>query len=260
MHGLLRAARRIVHSFTRLKLLLSVTFRTPCMLLYVCLPPLQLIQDAQEAHALALSPSGEVSLERFAQLLAMRGQHVWLRTGRLDCAEGQVALRHSFVLAGITATGWAHSTLALNNSKLQQGGVRMHIFGRQQMYSAVCLQRVSMLALTHATHMLLLHTPLAGPSSPSSDHNSSSNPADLSATQLFVVDPAFKEQFALPTSTAQYLNLFEQLPDLFVGTAEQLVPIVELMCTQVPYDGSGMWCAVPWEVIVFGCVDCWWWT
>lgn len=51
---------------------------------------------------LAISPSGEVNLERFAQLLAMRGYHVWLRTGRLDCCCGQVALRHTFVLAGVS--------------------------------------------------------------------------------------------------------------------------------------------------------------
>jgi hypothetical protein len=70
---------------------------------------MQLINDAQEAHALALNPSGEVNLERFAQLLAMRGHHVWLRTGRLDCGCGQVALRHTFVLAGASGTHSVHS-------------------------------------------------------------------------------------------------------------------------------------------------------
>jgi hypothetical protein len=49
---------------------------------------------------LALTSDGEVSLERFALLLAVRGHHVWLRTGRLDCCSGQVALRHTFVVAG----------------------------------------------------------------------------------------------------------------------------------------------------------------
>jgi uncharacterized protein (TIGR01615 family) len=51
--------------------------------------------------------------------------------------------------------------------------------------------------------------------------------------QLFVVDPSFKEQFQLPNATPEYSALFQDLPNLFVGTAEQLVPIVELMCTQV---------------------------
>lgn len=50
---------------------------------------------------------------------------------------------------------------------------------------------------------------------------------------LFVVDPCFKEQFQLPNATPEYQALWQELPNLFVGTAEQLVPIVELMCTQV---------------------------
>lgn len=56
--------------------------------------------------------------------------------------------------------------------------------------------------------------------------------ADL-MPQLFVVDPSFKEQFQLPNATPEYSALFQDLPNLFVGTAEQLVPVVELMCTQV---------------------------
>jgi hypothetical protein len=51
--------------------------------------------------------------------------------------------------------------------------------------------------------------------------------------QLFVVDPCFKEQFQLPNATPEYNALWQDLPNLFVGTAEQLVPIVELMCTEV---------------------------
>jgi len=51
--------------------------------------------------------------------------------------------------------------------------------------------------------------------------------------QLFVVDPCFKEQFSLPNATPEYQSLWNDLPNLFVGTAEQLVPVVELMCTQV---------------------------
>lgn len=60
----------------------------------------QLTDDAQHTYMVALSVSGEVDLERFAQLLAMHGHHVWLRTGRLECCFGHVALRHTFVLAG----------------------------------------------------------------------------------------------------------------------------------------------------------------
>ena len=68
---------------------------------------LQLADDAERAYLLAVSPSGEVSLERFAQLLALHGHHVWLRTGRLECCFGHVALRHTFILAGMLAAAAA---------------------------------------------------------------------------------------------------------------------------------------------------------
>jgi len=77
---------------------------------------LQVTNDAQKAHMLALSPSGEVSLERFAQLLAMHGHHVWLRTGRLDCCCGQVALRHTFILAG--SSGGPCCVVGIQNTAL----------------------------------------------------------------------------------------------------------------------------------------------
>lgn len=59
-----------------------------------------------------------------------------------------------------------------------------------------------------------------------------SSGADL-MPELFVVDPCFKEQFQLPNATPEYSALWQDLPNLFVGTAEQLVPVVELLCTQV---------------------------
>jgi uncharacterized protein (TIGR01615 family) len=51
--------------------------------------------------------------------------------------------------------------------------------------------------------------------------------------ELFVVDPCFRDSFQLPNATPEYQALWEALPALFVGTAEQLVPIVKLMCDQV---------------------------
>lgn len=124
-----------------------------------------LFYDAREAHALALSSSGEVSLESFAQLLAVRGHLVWLRTGRPDCGgAGQVSLRHTFVLASV---------------------------------------------------------PAGSDAAPS--------------PELFVVDPCFRDSFQLPNATPEYQALWEALPALFVGTAEQLVPIVKLMCDQMQH-------------------------
>lgn len=180
---------------------------------------MQLINDAQEAHALALSPSGEVNLERFAQLLAMRGHHVWLRTGRLDCGCGQVALRHTFVLAG--ASGM-HSVLSFNTTPATHSVLQLATW----LLQANCSGWQDASGWTPGPASLLLLLPLL---------RAGSSGSDL-MPQLFVVDPSFKEQFQLPNATPEYSALFQDLPNLFVGTAEQLVPIVELMCTQVCCD------------------------
>lgn len=69
----------------------------------------------------------------------------------------------------------------------------------------------------------------ASPSS-SPDSSSCSTPT---AAQLFVIDPSFRDAFLLSNATPAYQFLWEQLPRLFVGTADQLVTVVEFMCSQV---------------------------
>jgi uncharacterized protein (TIGR01615 family) len=56
---------------------------------------------------------------------------------------------------------------------------------------------------------------------------------DNGAQELFVVDPAFKEQFALSQPPRAYEALWEALPDVFVGCAEEVVGVVELMCEEM---------------------------
>eukprot|EP00775_Hariotina_reticulata_P008615 gene8615-8796_t len=51
--------------------------------------------------------------------------------------------------------------------------------------------------------------------------------------QLFVVDPSFKDSFVLSNATPAYAAVWQALPELFVGTARHLVPLVELLCTQI---------------------------
>jgi uncharacterized protein (TIGR01615 family) len=68
--------------------------------------------------------------------------------------------------------------------------------------------------------------------SPGSSPDSSSC-CTPTAAQLFVIDPSFKDAFLLSNATPAYQRLWEQLPSLFVGTAEQLVTVVEFMCSQV---------------------------
>lgn len=51
--------------------------------------------------------------------------------------------------------------------------------------------------------------------------------------QLFVVDPSFREQFKLSQPPSAYEALLVELPDVFVGDAEQVVAVVELMCDEM---------------------------
>lgn len=64
-------------------------------------------------------------------------------------------------------------------------------------------------------------------------HHAGSVAPDSQNAQLFVVDPCFKDSFLLPNATPSYSRLCDALPNIFVGTAEQLVPLVEFMCSQV---------------------------
>lgn len=67
-------------------------------------------------------------------------------------------------------------------------------------------------------------------------------------TQLFVVDPCFRDSFLLSNATTSYQCLCDELPPLFVGTAEQLVPLVEYMCHQMQlvFTETGVSCP-PWR-------------
>jgi hypothetical protein len=69
---------------------------------------------------------------------------------------------------------------------------------------------------------------------------------DADAGALLVVDPAFREQFSaasVASACPGYLSLVAALPDVLVGAAEGLAPLVEFMCEQVgtgvPGAGSG---------------------
>lgn len=136
----------------------------------------QLLRDSEQALEIALHGEA-VDLHAFAEVLASRGHLVCLRTGRPSNA-AQVALRHTFVVAGVTG----------------------------------CSQEAD-----------------ASPGS-SPDSSSCCTPT---AAQLFVIDPSFRDAFLLSNATPAYQRLWEQLPGLFVGTADQLVAVVEFMCMQM---------------------------
>eukprot|EP00882_Tetradesmus_deserticola_P001878 GHRQ01002014.1.p1 GENE.GHRQ01002014.1~~GHRQ01002014.1.p1 ORF type:complete len:500 (+),score=147.81 GHRQ01002014.1:1190-2689(+) len=136
----------------------------------------QLLRDAEQALEVALHGES-VDLHAFAEVLANRGHLVCLRTGRPSNV-AQVALRHTFVVAGVTGSS----------------------------------------------------TEEEASSSSSPDSSSCLSPT---AAQLFVIDPSFKDAFLLSNASPAYQCLWEQLPRLFVGTADQLVTVVELMCSQM---------------------------
>lgn len=77
-------------------------------------------------------------------------------------------------------------------------------------------------------------------------------PASVSSkpdsTQLFVIDPCFRDSFLLSNATPGYQRLCEVLPSIYVGTAEQLVPLVEFMCSQmhIVFAETGISCP-PWR-------------
>ena len=51
--------------------------------------------------------------------------------------------------------------------------------------------------------------------------------------QQIIVDCTFKDQFKICQQTQQYQQLLTQLPQVFVGSASHLLPMVELMCTEI---------------------------
>eukprot|EP00879_Flechtneria_rotunda_P001016 GHRR01001152.1.p1 GENE.GHRR01001152.1~~GHRR01001152.1.p1 ORF type:complete len:387 (+),score=133.65 GHRR01001152.1:827-1987(+) len=51
--------------------------------------------------------------------------------------------------------------------------------------------------------------------------------------QSYIIDPDFRDSFLLSNATPEYQALYEALPNLFVGTAEQLEPIVLFMASQM---------------------------
>jgi uncharacterized protein (TIGR01615 family) len=62
--------------------------------------------------------------------------------------------------------------------------------------------------------------------------SSSSIPPQHDHDEL-LVDPCFREQFAIPQPTAAFRTLLSAVPDVFVGTVLRLQPVVDLLCAEV---------------------------
>lgn len=64
----------------------------------------------------------------------------------------------------------------------------------------------------------------------------------------YIVDPAFKEQFEIPSPSASYAALLELLPTEFVGTSSRLVPLVQNLCAEMvaSFEANGL-TLPPWR-------------
>lgn len=49
----------------------------------------------------------------------------------------------------------------------------------------------------------------------------------------YIVEPHFREQFEISQPTARYGGLLAMLPAVFVGTAAELLPLVQLLCSEM---------------------------
>jgi uncharacterized protein (TIGR01615 family) len=74
-----------------------------------------------------------------------------------------------------------------------------------------------------------------------------SNEGDFKDSTL-IVDPLFREQFAIPQPTATYAALLELVPLEFVGTASRLIPLVQCLCAEMvaSFEAKGL-TLPPWR-------------
>jgi uncharacterized protein (TIGR01615 family) len=63
-----------------------------------------------------------------------------------------------------------------------------------------------------------------------------------------IVDPLFREQFAIPQPSATYAALLELIPMEFVGTASRLIPLVQCLCAEMvaSFESKGL-TLPPWR-------------
>lgn len=50
---------------------------------------------------------------------------------------------------------------------------------------------------------------------------------------VYIIDPAFREQFDLAHATPRYQQILDAIPATFVGTEERLVALVRALCQEI---------------------------
>ncbi|KAF6254133.1 hypothetical protein COO60DRAFT_352674 [Scenedesmus sp. NREL 46B-D3] len=123
----------------------------------------------------------------------------------------------------------------------------MRVMGREKLDVVVMASRLSLVG-----YHITVRTAIGG--GPSCFRNLRhefltvlANEGDFKDSTL-IVDPLFREQFAIPQPSATYQALLELIPMEFVGTASRLIPIVQCLCAEMgaSFDSKGL-TLPPWR-------------
>lgn len=57
--------------------------------------------------------------------------------------------------------------------------------------------------------------------------------AGKEGTHVYIIDPAFREQFDIAHATPRYQQILAAIPSTFVGTEERLVALVRALCQEI---------------------------
>jgi hypothetical protein len=235
------------------------------------IPHLSRASDAGGAGGdAALDAAADFDLRTFARGLSVRGHRVWLRTGNaLAASADPQGASDDPEEAPVTPPSAAASAAAAGGgSLLMDAAASAYDLGRGAIAppaaaapgSAPPSGSNALLAPPRHTFVVALApapAPAADPPAAASqpapvavEAAAGPGPGDgAEAGRLLVVDPAFKEQFSaasVASAAPGYLSLVAALPEVVVGGAAGLAPLVEFMCEQVGLDGVG------WELGLHG--------
>ena len=103
--------------------------------------------------------------------------------------------------------------------------------------------------LVNVGYKVRVRTAMGGGSGQDCFHNLSHEFLIVSdSNQEIIIDCSFKDQFRISQHTHQYQQLLDCLPDVFVGSAMRLTPLIQLLCTEmaVSFKERGFTCP-PWR-------------
>lgn len=164
----------------------------------------RLSRDAAAALKVAAPPGEPLDLRLFLEVLTCCGHEGWLRTGKApDAADGAGGA------GGSPRRSFPGSTSSIG--RLSGGGANPLLSAPRHTFVVV-----------------------RAPAMPASEGAAGDG-------CMLVVDPHFKQQFpsaSIAASSPVYASLVEALPELVIGTAEGMGPLIKFLCEQVREAGS----------------------